>query len=78
VASRNVYIFPQGNYFEGNVARVVVLFCISQKQGDSGNILKLPRSAVPLHEIKSLQNEQFNIFNLPYFTALLVGALTGR
>jgi len=68
----------KGNYFQGNTASVIILFCISQKQRDSGNILKLPRNAVPLHVINLSKNEQFNIFNLPYFTALLVGALTGR
>jgi histone-lysine N-methyltransferase SETMAR len=27
-------IFAQGNYFEGNVAYLIVLFCISQKLSD--------------------------------------------
>jgi hypothetical protein len=31
----------QGDYFEGNVAQVIVLFCISQKLSDSGNLLGL-------------------------------------
>jgi len=29
--------------FERNVAQAIVLFCISQKYSNSGNILKLPR-----------------------------------
>jgi hypothetical protein len=44
-------IVPQGNYFERNVAWVIILFCILQKQRNSGNIFELPRSAVSLHEI---------------------------
>jgi hypothetical protein len=32
-------IVAQGDYFEGNVAHMIVLFCISQKESDSGNIL---------------------------------------
>ena len=32
----------QVDFFEENVASMIVQFCISQKQSDSGNILKLP------------------------------------
>ena len=31
------------DYFEGNVAYMIVFFCISQKECDSRDILKLPR-----------------------------------
>jgi hypothetical protein len=37
------YIVAQGDYFEGNVTHMSVLFCISQKESDSGNILKIQR-----------------------------------
>ena len=36
-------IFAQGDYCEGNVSEMFVLFRISYKLSDSGNILKLPR-----------------------------------
>ena len=36
-------IFAQGDYFEGKVAVMTVLFCISQKDSDPENILNLPR-----------------------------------
>jgi hypothetical protein len=39
-------IFEQGDYFERNVVSVIVVLCISQKGGDSENILKIPRIAV--------------------------------
>jgi hypothetical protein len=35
-------IFAQRDYFEGNVSEMIVLFRISYKLRDSGNILKLP------------------------------------
>jgi hypothetical protein len=36
-------------YFEENVTQIIVLFfCISQKEGDSGSILKLPRNSTNL------------------------------
>ena len=36
-------IVAKGDYFEGNVTVMTVLFCISQKESDPENILKLPR-----------------------------------
>jgi hypothetical protein len=39
-------IVAQGDYTEGNVGQIVVLFCISQKRSDSRNVLKLPRMTV--------------------------------
>jgi hypothetical protein len=38
------FIVAQGDYFEGNVASMFAMFCISEKQSDSRNILKLPRT----------------------------------
>jgi hypothetical protein len=35
-------IFAQGDYFEGNVCEMIIMFRISYKLSDSGNILKLP------------------------------------
>jgi hypothetical protein len=35
-------IVARGDYFEGNVAEMIVLFCISQKERDTANIWKLP------------------------------------
>jgi len=37
------FICTQGDYFEGNVSEIIVLFRISYKLRDSGNILNLPR-----------------------------------
>ena len=37
------HIVPQTEYCEENIAWMIVVFCVSQKQSDSGNILKPPR-----------------------------------
>ena len=36
------YIVAQRNYFEGDVAYIIILLCTIQKCSDSGNILPLP------------------------------------
>ena len=44
MASRcHKHTVTQGDYFEGNVACIIVLFCIPQNQSGSREILKLPR-----------------------------------
>jgi len=41
--------YANGDYFKGNVAYMIVLFCISQIQSDSRNVLKLPRCLLFLY-----------------------------
>jgi hypothetical protein len=46
--------YAKGDYFERNVAYVIVLLCTSQKQCDSRNVLKLPRCLLFLYTQKCL------------------------
>jgi len=67
-------IAVQEDNFEGNVASMIILFCISQKQSDSGTILKLPgikcRSKIKYQELNTViprltsdrANEIFSLF----------------
>ena len=57
----------QGDNFEGNVASLIKVSCISQKQSDSGNILKLQRikwrSSIKLQELNIMIAYHFALIN---------------
>jgi hypothetical protein len=59
-------IAVQGDNFEGNVASMIILFCISQIKSDSGNILKLQR----IKRRSIIKYQEMNIMIVYHFTLI--------